>query len=169
MDAFEILVYVIITIIWIVVQNSRRKKLKQQQEAKKAYREQAEQNGPRRDQPSSRSVIDEILEEIRQERETEDVETYSPPPVQSSPEPVIRGESTLEEKTAEYDKMLADIERRKRNQDSSRFDAYKTKEDKWATKDEEEEENEYASLIFEDPDSPRKAIILSEILNRRHF
>lgn len=176
MDAIEIILYVVVMIVWVIIQNARKKKVKAQQEAQREAQERAsEGNYEQMDReldyetesrsPKDRSLIDEIIKEIRNEDPVEVTEPeiekeYNPSPVKD----YSQIETTS---TRDYEKQLAELKSQKRGQDSTRFDQsiIELKED-----DEEDEyDNDYTSLIFEDEDSPRKAVILSEILNRKHF
>ncbi len=169
MDAVEIILYVVIMIIWVVVQNARKKKIKEQQEAqRKASQDNYDQFDEEIEEPSptKRSIVEEIIEELRSERQLEEVEPeheYAPTIKRDFSEKAISPDK-------DYEKRLAELKTKKKSKDTARFDSYKI--DKKADENDDEhdyDDNEYASLIFEDSDSPKKAIILSEILNRRHF
>ncbi len=163
MDNFQVILYVVIMIIWVIVQNARKKKLKQQKEAQKNF--QGEDEFGETKIPESRSIIDEILKEIREEKGQYE-EDYDDLPKPEKPKTFVKTYET-EARSLEYPNSIKLLEERQRLADKKgiRFDSYKIGK----PETDEEEENEYANLIFEDPDSPRKAIILSEILNRKHF
>ncbi|QNL20998.1 hypothetical protein HZR84_03260 [Hyphobacterium sp. CCMP332] len=168
MDAVEIILYVVIMIIWVIIQNSRKKKLKAQKEAQKnASEAQMEQYEEVLDEPKTndRSLIDEIIRELKNEDEL--VEDRPEEQFGYNPEVKKDFSQKVNKTLSEYDKRLSEIQSKKKEKEIERFEHYKI--EKRNEIEEEETENEYASLIFEDPDSPRKAIILSEILNRKHF
>ena len=172
MDAVEIILYVVIMIIWVIVQNARKKKVKRQQEAQRRQMQSQDdsiemETPPKSPDPQEKSLIDEIIRELKSEETDIEVES---PAQDRTPEMTQNFEpKTYEDREVKnYEKELKEIKDRKKRRDSERFESYKIGSEKLQI-DEEEEENEYASLLFEDPDSPRKAIILSEILNRKHF
>lgn len=169
MDAVEIILYVIIMIIWVIVQNARKKKLKQQQQARQEAESEDFQTdrGPQRERPNQRSLIDEIIRELREENEKEDEAFEIEPEPYQQRENIPQIPKETVKPVRNYDKELKELKSKAKSRDHERFEHYKIP--KKPTVSEEEEENEYASLLFEDPDSPRKAIILSEILNRKHF
>ena len=116
-------------------------------------------------QTNDRSLIDEIIRELKSEDEL----VEERPEEQFGYKPDVKKDFSkkVNKTLSEYDKRLSEIQSKKKEKETERFEHYKI--EKRNEIEEEETENEYASLIFEDPDSPKKAIILSEILNRKHF
>lgn len=164
MDNFEVIIYIVISIIWFIVQSARKKKNKKGAAPKTAVPQQRADRG-RSSSPQQKSIMDEILQEIREEREkekaSERTRSYEPEPVKSYEDNLDNNKSSVY-----YDRMLQDWEKERGIKVEGRFEDYKIGQEE----DEEEEyENDYANLIFEDPDSARNAIVLSEILNRKHF
>lgn len=151
---YEIIIYIVISILWLIIQSSRKKKQKQAREKSTSV------DRPEVNEAPKRSMIDEILEEIREERDSE----VTPPPKEYK-SPSFQPSTN---KTIDYNEVLRDLENKRFERDEERFDVYEVEDDD-PYDIEEEPENEYANMLFEEEDGPRKAVILSEILKRRHF
>ena len=151
---YEIIIYIVISILWLIIQGARKKK------QKKANERRTSADIPEVNEAPKRSMIDEILEEIREERDSE-----VPPPPKEYKTPSFQPSSN---KTIDYNEVLKDLENKRFESDEERFEGYEVEDDD-PYDIEEEGENEYAKMLFEEEDGPRKAVILSEILNRKHF
>jgi hypothetical protein len=163
MDSFEIVIYIVISIIWLIVQNSRKKKQKAAAEKRESQTEyETVEESPIEGPKAEKSLIDEILREIKQDREEE---RYSDEV--SRPVPVY--EETKSKNTIDYNKALREIEKKKLSSQESRFDEYTLDVNRDPYEIAEDGDNPYANMFFEEEDGPQKAIILSEILNRKYF
>jgi FtsZ-interacting cell division protein ZipA len=163
MDSFEIGIYIVISIIWLIVQNSRKKKQKAAAEKRASQAEyETVEESPVETPQAEKSLIDEILKEIKQEREqekyTEDV---------NRPVPVY--EESKPENTIDYNQVLKDMEKKDLSSKESRFSEYELDVNKDPYEISEDADNPYANMLFDEEDGPQKAIILSEIINRKHF
>jgi len=170
---FESLLPIAIGVIYLINRVLKeRKKQKQKRSESPAGRQQTSQPTPQRGGAPKKKpfTFDDILKEFEKNLAgEEEFEQEKPLPVEeiryNKPQPVsVKQEKkpniyeTFEGASYETPDVLA--EDRSENEAFSRNENYKIME--------EEEENEFIKLLRE-PDGPKKAIVLSEILNRKHF
>ncbi len=160
MDNIEIIIYILISIGWFLLQ-SRRKKMQ-----KKAI--------PRSNKPETEDfpTMEEQEEMLEPERTL--LKELLGVPVEKNPKPedmpVDQPAQEMffphEEDKEDFEKLTKKV-KENQEKDQKRFEAYELKP-KTAVVD-AETDHPVKDWLFEDPDGPAKAVILSEILKRKEF
>lgn len=182
MDDFQTILYIVVGLLYFLSRGIKKKKppVKPNRQVGEAGEEQ-DQN-----RPPKALTFEELLKEFTEGKEAEEVEEASPPPPPTRSEPPHRSRSPLTSRREEDDDEIAQPARRRfADEDSRRIYEQSIKsaenlksdhssESSYGFKryeDHSEEETtagaEIAEILKEE-DGARKAIILSEILNRKY-
>jgi len=169
---FESLLPIVLGIIYLVSRFLKEKKKQQKQRpARPQSQQQGNQSLPQQSQAPKKKQFsfEEILKdfeknlaggELEEEKPlpVEEMEYEKAQPTQRTPDKKRSKYETFEGTSYETPEVLA--QNRAEDDSFARNDNYRVKG--------EEEENEFISLLRQ-PDGAKKAIVLSEILNRKHF
>lgn len=169
MDDFKIWVYLAFAAIYLI---SRAMKKKGPEKKPQSPLQTAEEESPRKKAPAS---FEDLLREFTEEhehQETAESEVLAPNPV-VAPAKQVQEEIRLEGEKRHFadDESRAIYERSIKEAEGSEISYERDEHFKMKRREIEEEENEIASELknmLKSPGDARKAVILSEILNRKY-
>ncbi|MDW3191155.1 MAG: hypothetical protein R8G66_02285 [Cytophagales bacterium] len=172
MEDFKIWVYLAFAAIYLI---SRAMKKKEPEKKPRSPLQTADEQSPRRKAPAS---FEELLKEFTEEherQETEERQTEEPvvQPVSSPARPTLQEEIRLEGEKRHFadDESRAIYERSIQEAEGAHISYERDEHFKMKRFERQEEENEIASELrnmLKSPSEAKKAVILSEILNRRY-
>ncbi len=156
MDNFEIIIYILISLGWFLLQSRKKKKVKR---APQPVEDQVDEtNFPTIEEQEEmlepeRTLLRELLGVPAEEKKIKEV---------VEEEPFFPAEEDKEG----YERLKEEVKENKKKKEK-RFDPYKIGSE--TAKDGDEAGHPIREWLFEDEDGPQKAIILSEVLKRKHF
>ncbi|MGK7397831.1 MAG: hypothetical protein ACNS62_24880 [Candidatus Cyclobacteriaceae bacterium M3_2C_046] len=173
MDDYSLIIYIILGLIYLVGQFFKSKKdaatrrPEEEVERHDEFEQEAEA-GPR--QPKKRpSTFEDLLREFGAPVEPEDPESFSPAPEKAKPKPFEREDyddevKDIYEQAVETGKKLKTLDEQVKIEDT----ASRLKEVEQVTKKKAAATSKYAKLL-RNRNNLKQAIIMKEILDRKHF